>query len=105
MANNNANKGSDIYKLEHTPLLAACSLSVIGLLRSLARDGAVNLVLEATVLVLAEERETNGGQCVGLQELEALFEGVVDFDLAGAVEDNDASGSVWRIDMLAKTCS
>ena len=54
-----------------------------------------NLVLEATVLVLTEERETDGGQGVGLEELEALFEGVVDFDLAGAVEDDDAAGSGW----------
>jgi hypothetical protein len=57
----------------------------------------VNLVLEATVLVLAEERETHGGQSVGLEELEALFEGVVDLDLAGAVEDDDAAGSVWGV--------
>lgn len=53
-----------------------------------------SLVLEATVLVLAEERETDGRQGVGLEELEALFEGVVDFDLAGAIEDHDAAGSV-----------
>jgi hypothetical protein len=56
----------------------------------------VRLVLEATVLVLAEERETHGGQGVSLEELEALFESVIDFDLAGAVEDDDAAGSVWR---------
>jgi hypothetical protein len=54
------------------------------------------LVLEATVLVLAEEREADGGQSVGLEELEALFESVVDFDLAGAVEDHDAASSVRR---------
>lgn len=53
------------------------------------------LVLEATVLVLAEEREADGGQGVGLEELEALFEGIVDLDLTGAVEDDDAAGSVW----------
>jgi hypothetical protein len=57
----------------------------------------VRLVLEATVRVLAEERETDGGQGVGLEELEALFKGVVDLDLAGAVEDDDAAGSVWEI--------
>ena len=57
----------------------------------------VRLVLEATVLVLAEKREADGGQGVGLEELEALFEGVVDLDLAGAVEDDDAAGSVWGI--------
>lgn len=62
-----------------------------------------NLVLEATVLVLAEEREADGGQGVGLEELEALFEGVVDFNLAGAVEDDDAAGSVWGRIMLAKS--
>lgn len=58
---------------------------------------AGSLVLEATVLVLAEQRETDGGEGVGLEELETLFEGVVDFDLAGAVEDDDAAGSVWEI--------
>ena len=63
----------------------------------------MNLVLEATVLVLAEERETDRGQGIGLEELEALFEGVVDFDLAGAVEDDDAAGSVWGRVMLVKT--
>jgi len=63
----------------------------------------VRLVLEATVLVLAEEREADGGQGVGLEELEALFEGVVDLDLAGAVEDDDAAGSVWGRVMLVKT--
>lgn len=54
----------------------------------------MTLVLEATVLVLAEERKADGGQSVGLEELEALFESVVDLDLAGAVEDDDAAGSV-----------
>lgn len=53
-----------------------------------------SLVLEATVLVLAEQREADGGQGVGLEELQALFEGVVDLDLAGAVEHDDAAGSV-----------
>ena len=52
------------------------------------------LVLEATVLVLAEQRETDGGQGVGFEELQALFEGVVDLDLAGAVEHDDAASSV-----------
>lgn len=51
------------------------------------------LVLEAAVLVLAEQRETDRGQGVGFEELQALFEGVVDLDLAGAVEDGDAAGS------------
>lgn len=51
------------------------------------------LVLEAAVLVLAEQRKTDGGQGVGFEELQALFEGVVDLDLAGAVEDGDAAGS------------
>ena len=55
---------------------------------------AESLVLEATVLVLAEQREADGGQGVGLEELQALFEGVVDLDLAGAVEHDDAAGSV-----------
>lgn len=54
------------------------------------------LVLEATVLVLAEERKTDVRQGVGLEKLEALLEGVVDFDLAGAVEDHDAAGSVGK---------
>lgn len=71
-------------------MVSVCCRSLTWLKR-----GSVNLVLEATVLVLAEERETDGGQGVGLEELEALFEGVVDFDLAGAVEDDDAAGSVW----------
>lgn len=52
------------------------------------------LVLEAAVLVLAEEREADGGQGVGLEKLQALLESVVDLDLAGAVEDDDAAGSV-----------
>lgn len=52
------------------------------------------LVLEAAVLVLAEEREADGGQGVGLEKLETLFEGVVDLDLAGTVENDDAAGSV-----------
>jgi hypothetical protein len=56
-----------------------------------------SLVLEATVLVLAEQREADGGQGVGLEELQALFEGVVDLDLAGAVEHDDAAGSVGNV--------
>jgi hypothetical protein len=59
-----------------------------------------SLVLEATVLVLAEQREADGGQGVGLEELQALFEGVVDLDLAGAVEHDDAAGSVGRCSLV-----
>jgi hypothetical protein len=67
---------------------------VVLLYRSLAWLDRGALVFEATVLVLAEERETNGRQSIGLEELETLFESVVDFDLAGAVEDHYAAGSV-----------
>jgi hypothetical protein len=65
----------------------------VGRLKS-ATQAESFLVLEATVLVLAEQREADGGQGVGLEELEALFKGVVDLDLAGAVEHDDAAGSV-----------
>jgi hypothetical protein len=65
-----------------------------GLRSATAQVSEIFLVLEATVLVLAEQREADGGQGVGLEELEALFKGVVDLDLAGAVEHDDAAGSV-----------
>jgi hypothetical protein len=65
----------------------------VGRLKS-ATQAESFLVLEATVLVLAEQREADGGQGVGLEELETLFEGVVDLNLAGAVEHDDAAGSV-----------
>lgn len=59
-----------------------------------SRPESVALVLEAAVLVLTEEREADRWKSVGLEKLQALFEGVVDLDLAGAVEDDDAAGSV-----------
>jgi hypothetical protein len=84
-----------------SPPLAAALYQLRLLHRSPWLGFSVDLVLEATVLVLAEERETDGGEGVGLEELEALFEGVVDLDLAGAVEDHDAASSVGSY-MLAK---
>lgn len=84
----------DIYKFRHAQS-SSPSLSMTNWLYcSLDWDANSALVLEATVLVLAEERQADGGQSVGLEELKALFEGVVDLDLASAVEDDDAAGSV-----------
>ena len=52
------------------------------------------LILEPPVLVFAEKNGSHSWEGVGLEELQALFEGVVDLDLAGAVEHDDAAGSV-----------
>ena len=48
-------------------------------------------MLEFPILVLAEQRHSHVGQGVGFQQLEALFERVVDVDLGVAVEDDDAA--------------
>lgn len=52
------------------------------------------LIGETTVRVLAEQRQTHRGQSVGLEQLKALLERVVDFDFARAVENDNATGAV-----------
>ena len=54
------------------------------------------LIVESSVFVLAEQRLSYTGQCLGFQQLQSLFESVVDVDLQGVVEDADASRSVDR---------
>jgi hypothetical protein len=81
------------HSLDIVSLFIDCQSQGCEMLESTTTQVA-SLVLEATVLVLAEQRETDRGQSVGLEELQALFEGVVDLDLASAVEHDDAAGSV-----------
>lgn len=50
-------------------------------------------VVEAPVLVLAEESDADAGQGIGLEDLEPLVEGVVDVDLAAGTSDDDAARS------------
>ena len=50
--------------------------------------------MEPSVLVLAKQRRPYAGQSIGFEEFEALFERVVDVDLACAVEDGDTAGAV-----------
>lgn len=50
-------------------------------------------VLELPILVLAKQCLADGGESLGLEKLQSLFEGVVDIDFAVAVEDNDAARS------------
>lgn len=51
-----------------------------------------HLILEASVLVLPEQRRPHAGQRIDLQQLQPLLEGVVDIDLASAVVDDDSTG-------------
>ena len=60
------------------------------------------LVLESPVLVLTEERNSHARQGIVFEDLKALLEGVVDVDLARAVEDDDAAGTAKTQTKLAK---
>lgn len=48
-------------------------------------------VMESPVLVLAEEYRPDGGQAVGLEQLQALLEGVVDVDSTARSNNDDAA--------------
>lgn len=80
-------------------LRAAVQLSLIAhilfvlLVRQLNHGPTARLISEAAVLVLAEQRQTDGRQSVGLEQPQTLLEGVVDLDLAGAVEDGYAASA------------
>lgn len=63
------------------------------LARTLYREPIARLISEATVLVLAEQRQTDGRQSVSLKQPQTLLESVVDLDLAGTVEDGDAASA------------
>lgn len=54
----------------------------------------INLILEFPVLVLAEEDSPDSRESIGLEELEALFEGIVDVNLARSVVNPDTTSTV-----------
>ena len=49
--------------------------------------------MELPVLVLAEERDPDGRQGIGLKQPQTLLEGVVDVDAAASANDGSTAGS------------
>jgi hypothetical protein len=49
-------------------------------------------IAELPVLVVAKQRDSDAGQCVDLEKLESLVEGVVDVDLSTGTRNHDAAG-------------
>ena len=56
--------------------------------------GTHHLIVEASVLVLAEQLQAHHGQGIRLQQPQALLEGVVYVDLAPAADDGNAARPV-----------
>lgn len=56
--------------------------------------------MELPVLILAKQRDPDAGQCVGLEDLQSLVEGVVDVNLSTGTSNNDTTGP-----MLSALCS
>lgn len=76
---------------QNTLLQNACPLPSNSV--SLLPVSSNRLVGEAAVRVLAEQRQTHRGQSIGLEQLKALLERVVDFDLARAVKNDNTTGA------------
>ena len=53
----------------------------------------VRSVVELPVLVLAEERDSDGRQSLGLEESQTLFEGVVDVDLSASANNHGTTST------------
>ena len=52
-----------------------------------------SLILELSVLVLAEQSGSHTGESFGLEQAKTLLEGVVDVDSAGRVDNGDTTRS------------
>lgn len=52
-----------------------------------------DLILELSVLVLAEKSGSHARKSLGLEQTKTLLESVVDVDSAGRVDNNDTTGS------------
>ena len=54
----------------------------------------MRLVVELPVLVLAEERDPDGRQGIGLKQPQTLLEGVVDVDTAAGATNRSTSRAI-----------
>lgn len=53
-----------------------------------------HLVFEASILILAEECCAHARQTINFEQMQTLFESVVDVNFTGAVDDDDTSRPV-----------
>jgi hypothetical protein len=55
------------------------------------------LFIELPVLVLPEQRVSDGGESISLEQFQSFFEGVIDINLASSAHDCYTSSTITQI--------